>query len=59
MNIIELVRSVVQEFPKIGELVHIDYSTNKVQDFGLSPTGDTLVSEYILGNQIRNHTYNN
>ena len=32
MNIIELVRSVVQEFPKIGELVHIDYSTNKVQD---------------------------
>ena len=48
MNIIELVRSVVQEFPKIGELVHIDYSTNKVQDFGLSPTGDTLVSEDIL-----------
>ena len=57
MNIIELVRSVVQEFPKIGELVHIDYSTNKVQDFGLSPTGDTLVSEDILGNQIRNHTF--
>lgn len=57
MNIIELVRSVVQEFPKIGELVHIDYSTNKVQDFGLSPTGDTLVKEDILGNQTRNHTF--
>lgn len=47
----------MQEFPKIGELVHIDYSTNKVQDFGLSPTGDTLVSEDILGNQTRNHTF--
>ena len=29
MNIIELVRSILQEFPKIGELVHIDYSANK------------------------------
>lgn len=57
MNIIELVRSILQEFPKIGELVHIDYSANKVQDFGLSPTGDTLVSEDILGNQTRNHTF--
>lgn len=57
MNIIELVKSILQEFPKIGELVHIDYTENTVQDFGLYPTGDKLVKEDILGNQTRNHTF--
>lgn len=55
MNIIELVRDILLEFPKIDEL-HIDY-TDEFDNYGLSSTGDTLVSEDILGNQIRKHNF--
>ncbi len=57
MNIIELVKSILQEFPKISELVHIDYNENTPEEFGLYPTGDTLIKEDILGNQIRKHSF--
>lgn len=57
MNIIELVKSILQEFPKIGDLVHIDYNEDFPEQFGLYPTGDTLKSEDILGNQVRQHNF--
>lgn len=57
MNIIELVKSILQEFPKIGQLVHVDYNEESPDEFGLYPTGDTLVKEDILGNQTRRHTF--
>lgn len=57
MNIIELVKSVLQEFPKINELVHIDYNEASPDEFGLYPTGDTLINEDILGNQKRKHNF--
>ncbi len=57
MNIIELVKSTLQEFPKIGKIVHIDYNKSNPDTFGLYPTGDRLVKEDILGNQIRKHNF--
>lgn len=60
MNIIELVKSLLQEFPKINDIcnnVHIDFTSDTPTSYGLSPTGDTLLSEDILGNQLRQHTF--
>ncbi len=56
MNIIELVKSILLEFPKINDL-HIDYNESAPDEFGLYPTGDTLVKEDILGNQTRQHKF--
>ena len=56
MNIIELVKSILQEFPKINDL-HIDYNEAAPDEFGLYPTGDTLVKDDILGNQTRQHKF--
>ena len=56
MNIIELLQSILRDFPKIGQL-HVDYNENAPDEFGLYPTGDTLVKEDILGNQSRRHTF--
>lgn len=56
MNIIELVQSILRDFPKIGQL-HVDYNEDDPNEFGLYPTGDTLVKEDILGNQTRRHTF--
>lgn len=60
MNIIELVKSMLQEFPKINEVrnvVHVDFTSGTSTSYGLSPTGDTLLNEDILGNQLRQHTF--
>lgn len=57
MNIIELVKSILQDFPKIGEIIHIDYTEPTPEDFGLYPTGDTLIKEDVLGNQYRKHSF--
>ncbi len=56
MNIIELVKSVVMEFPNISDL-HIDYTEDKVDNYGLYPTGDQLIKESITGNQDRQHNF--
>lgn len=60
MNIIELVKSLLQEFPKINEVcnrIHVDFTSDIPTDYGLSPTGDTILREDILGNQLRQHTF--
>lgn len=60
MNIIELIKSLLQEFPKINQVcddIHVDFTTDTPANYGLSPTGDTLLSEDILGNQLRQHTF--
>lgn len=60
MNIIELVKSLLQEFPKINEVcndIHVDFTSDMPTNYGLSPTGDALLSEDILGNQLRQHTF--
>lgn len=56
MNIIEKMKSILEEYPQIGTL-HIDYSLNDCDSFGLYSTGDKKLSEDVLGNQTRRHTF--
>lgn len=56
MNIIEKMKSVLEEYPKIGTL-HIDYNLSAADSFGLYPTGDRKVSEDVIGGQERQHTF--
>ena len=60
MNIIELVKSIVEAFPKISEIcnaVHIDFTDDTPTNYGLSSTGDSKLKEDILGGQTRQHTF--
>lgn len=60
MNIIEKVREIVQEFPRISEVcneVHVDFTDPEPTSYGLSSTGDKLLSEDILGDQTRRHSF--
>lgn len=60
MNVIEVVREVLTNYPKIIEFtnnIHIDFNGPNPTSFGLSSAGDALVSEDVLGNQIRQHNF--
>ena len=60
MNIIEVVKSALLAFPKISAVcndIHIDFTDDIPTNYGLSSTGDTLIKEDLLGNQIRQHNF--
>lgn len=60
MNIIETIRNILQSFPKISEVVgeiHVDFADPEPTSYGLSSVGDMQLSEDILGNQRRQHTF--
>ncbi|MCH5297864.1 MAG: hypothetical protein J1E85_09360 [Ruminococcus sp.] len=60
MNIIELVKSILQSFPKINEVcndIHIDFTDRTNDSYGLSSIGDALLAEDVLGNQRRQHNF--
>ena len=60
MNIIELVKQILTDYPKITEFtneINVDFTDGTPTNFGLSSTGDQLVREDILGNQIRRHNF--
>lgn len=60
MNIIEKVRSILEAFPKIAQVcdtVHVDFTDSTNDSYGLASLGDMLVTEDILGNQTRQHTF--
>lgn len=60
MNIIEKVRDILQSFPKISEVcnsIHVDFADPEPTSYGLSSTGDTLLKEDILENQLRQHSF--
>ncbi|MBQ4345769.1 MAG: hypothetical protein IJC75_01400 [Oscillospiraceae bacterium] len=60
MNIIETMRDILQRFPKISEMlgtVHVDFTDTTPDSYGLSPIGDSLLSEDILGTQTRQHSF--
>ncbi|MBR5827506.1 MAG: hypothetical protein IKY78_10560 [Clostridia bacterium] len=60
MNVIECVRNTVSRFDKISKIcdaVHVDFTDAEATSYGLSPTGDALINENILGDQIRQHTF--
>lgn len=56
MNIIELVKSIVESYENIGKL-HIDYTGAVPDSCGISSTGDVLLKEDILGNKTRQHNF--
>lgn len=56
MNIVEVMQAALASC-SAAERLHIDYNQNIPGSFGLYPTGDRLVSEDILGNQERSHTF--
>lgn len=60
MNIIELVRKTLTEFPQISTLnngVDVDFNEADVGYCGLYPIGDQLIKKDILGNQDRQHNF--
>lgn len=60
MNIIELVRQILTDYPKITEFtneVHVDFTDDSPTNYGLSSTGDQLIKEDINGNQNRQHNF--
>lgn len=59
-NIIETVRDLLLAFPEIREVVgeiRIDFADPEPTSYGLTSEGDTLLSEDVLGNQTRQHTF--
>lgn len=60
MNIVEKVRKIVEDFPKIADIcntIHVDFTDDSPTSYGLSSIGDTLLSEDVLGNQTRQHSF--
>lgn len=60
MNIIELVRQTLSDFPQISDLtggVNVDFTEPSEGSCGLYPTGDQVLKEDILGNQERQHNF--
>jgi hypothetical protein len=60
MNIIELVKQILTDYPRMSEFtggVHVDFTDNNLKNCGLSSTGDQLIREDILGNQDRQHNF--
>jgi len=61
MNIIEFVREVLTNYPKIQEFtnnIHIDFTNDDEHpNYGLYSIGDALLNEDILGNQTRQHSF--
>lgn len=57
MNIIDVVRTAISQYPQIDTIIHVDYNDEIPGSFGLYPTGDTLIRRDILGNQVRKHTF--
>lgn len=60
MNIIELMRDIIQGFPKISEIcneIHVDFTDDEPTNYGLSSSGDVLLKRYVNGDEIRQHTF--
>ena len=60
MNVIEKVRELLTNYPKISEFtnnIYVDFNDENPTSFGLSSSGDTLLKEDVLGNQTRQHNF--
>ncbi len=62
MTIIDYMKQKLTEYPKISEFlsgddIHIDFTDPSPINYGLSSTGDSLLKEDVLGNQIRQHNF--
>ena len=60
INIIEKTKEILLQFPQIALVcndINIDFAENAPTSYGLSSVGDSLLSEDILGNQKRQHSF--
>lgn len=62
MTIIDFMRDKLTNYPKISEFlagddIHIDFTDSKPVNYGLSSTGDSILKQDILGNQVRQHNF--
>lgn len=60
MNIIERTKSILQSFPKIATIcndIHVDFTDTEPTSYGLASLGDSLITEDVLGNQTRQHSF--
>lgn len=60
MNVIEKTREILQSFPRIAEVcdsIHVDFADPEPTSYGLSSMGDTKISEDVIGNEKRQHTF--
>lgn len=60
MNIIEMVRKILTEYPGMPEFtgnIHIDFTESEPGNFGLYSSGDARLGEDVLGNQKRKHNF--
>ena len=60
MNILEKVKEILTEYPKMSEFcngIHTDFTENKPGNFGLYPNGDAILRTDILGGQKRKHSF--
>ena len=60
MNILEKVKEILTEYPKMSEFcngIHTDFTENKPGNFGLYPNGDAILKTDILGGQKRQHSF--
>lgn len=60
MNIIEKVKNILQRFPKISQVVnsvHIDFTDDTPTSYGLSPSGDKVIYEDVLGDLHKQHSF--
>lgn len=60
MNIIELVKTILTNYPKISEFtndIHVDFTEDAPTNFGISSTGDSLLKEDLIGKQTRQHNF--
>lgn len=60
MNIIEKMIEILESFPKIATVcneIHIEFADPEPTSYGLSSTGDSLIKEDVLGNQLRQHSF--
>lgn len=58
MNVIESMKQVLSDFPKLQELpvaegIHIDFTEDNAENYGLSSIGDRMIKKDIMGNQTR------
>lgn len=60
MTVIEKTKQIISQFDGLSEFtdtVDIDFVEDNIDSYGLSPIGDELISEDILGNQKRRHSF--
>ncbi len=60
MTVIEYMRHILMEYPQLNSVcdsIHIDFSDGQDNSYGLTSTGDKLISESITGIQTRQHNF--